>query len=167
MRTDLFGVAGDPVEIVNWRRLSSRLTTSGQPTEGQLASISKLAVSHIVNLGIHNHEKALKDERATVSSLGMTYIHLPVDFAAPAESDFDRFCQIMEATRNDRIHVHCIFNARVTAFLYRYRRDVLKLNPEEAAAPMETVWRPGGVWAVFIGHNGDAALPDRYAGRDY
>jgi len=60
--------------IYNWRRLDDRITTSGQPTEPQLADIHALGVRHIVNLGLHTHEKALPDEAASVSRLGMTYI---------------------------------------------------------------------------------------------
>ena len=69
----------DPEAIYNWQRLDNRITTSGQPTEKQLADIRALGVRHIVNLGLHTHEKALPDEAASVSRLGMTYIHIPVD----------------------------------------------------------------------------------------
>src|SRR5215472_15437996 len=48
----------DPEMIYNWRRLDDRITTSGQPTEQQLADIRALGVRHIVNLGLHTHEKA-------------------------------------------------------------------------------------------------------------
>jgi len=41
----------DPKTIYNWRRLDDRITTSGQPTEQQLAHIRALGVRHIVNLG--------------------------------------------------------------------------------------------------------------------
>jgi protein tyrosine phosphatase (PTP) superfamily phosphohydrolase (DUF442 family) len=58
--------------IYNWRRLDDRITTSGQPTEPQLADIHALGVRHIVNLGLHTHEKALPDEAASVSRLGMS-----------------------------------------------------------------------------------------------
>ena len=51
----------DPEAIYNWRRLDNRITTSGQPTEQQLADIHALGVRHIVNLGLHTHEKALAD----------------------------------------------------------------------------------------------------------
>jgi protein tyrosine phosphatase (PTP) superfamily phosphohydrolase (DUF442 family) len=64
----------DPEAIYDWQRLDSRITTSGQPTEKQLADIHALGVRHIVNLGLHTHEKALPDEAASVSRLGMTYI---------------------------------------------------------------------------------------------
>ena len=70
----------DPEAIYIWRRLDYRITTSGQPTEKQLADIHALGVRHIVNLGLHAHEKALPDETASVSRLGMTYIHIPFDF---------------------------------------------------------------------------------------
>ena len=82
----------DPETIYNWRRLDDRITTSGQPTEPQLADIHALGVRHIVNLGLHSHEKALPDEAASVSRLGMTYIHIPVDFQNPTDQDFDQFC---------------------------------------------------------------------------
>ncbi len=70
----------DPVETYNWRRLDARITTSGQPTEDQLRAIRDLGVRHVINLGLHSHEKALPDEAASVSALGMTYIHIPVEF---------------------------------------------------------------------------------------
>jgi hypothetical protein len=43
----------DPETIYNWRRLDDRITTSGQPTEPQLADIHALGVRHIVNLGLN------------------------------------------------------------------------------------------------------------------
>ena len=61
----------DPEMIYNWRRLDDRVTTSGQPTEPQLADIKALGVRHIVNLGLHTHEKALPNEAASVNGLGM------------------------------------------------------------------------------------------------
>ena len=66
----------DTTDIYNWRRLDSRVTTSGQPTEEQLAGLSKLGIGHVINLGLHTHEKALPDEAASLARLGLTYIHL-------------------------------------------------------------------------------------------
>ena len=141
----------DPTHIFAWRRLSGTLTTSGQPSEEGLASIRLLGVEHVINLGLHTHERALPDEAATVAALDMTYTHIPVEFDAPTEEDFTRFRQVMDEMGDTPVHVHCIINARVSAFLYRYRRDVLGMDEGEARAAMETVWRPGGVWAAFIG----------------
>jgi hypothetical protein len=88
----------DPETIYNWRRLDDRITTSGQPTEPQLADIHALGVRHIVNLGLHSHEKALPDETASVSRLGMTYIHIPVDFQNPRTTGSRRFSTCIAGT---------------------------------------------------------------------
>src|SRR6202140_3044459 len=97
----------DPESIYNWRRLDNRITTSGQPTEEQLADIHALGVRHIVNLGLHSHEKALPDEATSVRNLGMTYIHIPVDFQNPTEGDFAQFCSVMEKLKEVLGIVNC------------------------------------------------------------
>jgi hypothetical protein len=53
----------DPETIYNWRRLDDRVTTSGKPTERQLADIQALGVRHIVNLGLHSHERPCRTRR--------------------------------------------------------------------------------------------------------
>lgn len=141
----------DPLGIANWQRLSDRVTTSGQPSEAQLAQIAALGVINVINLALHSHERALPDEAASVAALGLTYIHIPVDFAAPTDEDFARFVAAMTASAGTRVHVHCIVNARVSAFFYRYRREVEGMDEAAARAAMEAIWRPGGVWAAFIG----------------
>ncbi len=110
---------------------------------------------HIVNLGLHTHEKALPDEAATVDRLGMTYIHIPVDFQNPTEQDFQQFCAVMERLKDVPVHVHCIANARVSAFFYRFRRDVLGMDEAQARAEMEAVWQPKDVWVEFVKRRGE------------
>jgi hypothetical protein len=104
----------DPETIYNWRRLDDRLTTSGQPTELQLAEIHALGVRHIVNIGLYTHEKALPDEAGSVSRLGMTYIHIPVDFENPA---FDKL-----TPGNDCI-IRCARSQKITAARARDRLE--------------------------------------------
>ena len=144
------GTEADPESIYNWHRLDERLTTSGQPTEAQLADIHALGIGHVVNLGLHTHEMALPDEAASAAALGMTYIHIPVDFQNPTEADFTRFCDVMDELKDWPVHVHCIANYRVSAFFYRYRRDVLGMDEGRARADLEKLWRPTEVWAAFI-----------------
>jgi protein tyrosine phosphatase (PTP) superfamily phosphohydrolase (DUF442 family) len=157
----------DPSDIVAWRRLSARLTTSGQPSETQLAAIKALAVTHVINLGLHTHEKALPDEAGCVRALGMTYIHIPVDFDHPTDADFERFRSAMQDLTGKTVHVHCIANLRVSAFLYRYYRDEPGASEQDAKTHMDSIWRPGGAWARFLDDKAGSALPHRFAGRDY
>lgn len=151
----------DVSDIPGWRRFDRRLTTSGQPTAEQLALLPPLDFRHVVNLALHTHEKALPDEAATLAALGITYIHIPVAFDRPAEDDFRRFCAAMADLAGQPVHVHCIANMRVSAFLYRWQRDVVGENAAAAKALMDSIWRPGGVWASFIGDEAGAALPHR------
>ncbi|WP_147107812.1 protein tyrosine phosphatase family protein [Tateyamaria sp. syn59] len=157
----------DLTHILNWRRINDRLTTSGQPTELQLADIRELGVTHIVNLGPHHNDGALADEAGTVAGLGMTYIYIPVEFEAPTDDDFEAFKRAMDAHPNARMHVHCIYNARVSAFFYRYAKSGGIPSPEEAFANMDSIWRPGKDWAAFIDRPDAEGMPNRYAGEDY
>ncbi len=122
-------------------------------------------MTHVINLGLHSHENALPDERGALAALDIDYTYIPVDFSAPTEADFQRFLTAMSDAEDAILHIHCIYNARVTAFLYRDNID----GPEAslAASIMESVWRPGGVWAEFIGRGDRAQEPHRYAHRDY
>lgn len=160
-------MTNDPTDIFAWRRLGERLTTSGQPNEQQLAALARIGVTQVINLGLHTHEKALPDEAASVAALGMRYRHIPVDFDNPTSDDYDRFCSAMREVESETVHVHCIANLRVSAFFYRYRRDVGGRDEAGAHAEMATIWQPGGVWATFIGDEAASALPHRYAGRGY
>lgn len=157
----------DLPDILNWRRLDDNTSLSGQPTEVQLAEIKELGVKHIINLGPHSNKGALPDEAGTVAQLGMKYIYIPVDFQNPKEEDFANFCSTLEALKGETIHVHCIYNARVSAFFYRYAQNGRGTSVANAFALMDGIWRPGGVWAKFIGNEADVEKPSRYKGYEY
>ncbi|MBW4710456.1 protein tyrosine phosphatase family protein [Roseobacter sp. YSTF-M11] len=157
----------DLPKILNWRRINRRITTSGQPTEEQLADIRKLGTTHIINLGPHHNKGALDDEAGTVASLGMTYIYIPVEFENPTDRNFEDFRSAIEALPDLKVHVHCIYNARVSAFFFRYAKEGFGMSEAEAFSNMESIWRPGDDWASFIGNPEARGKPNRYAGDDY
>jgi hypothetical protein len=51
--------------------------------------------------------------------------------------------------------IHCIANYRVSAFFYRYRRDVLGMDEAEARADLAARRRVGGIYrpldSAFLG----------------
>lgn len=149
----------DPTSMANWQRLSERITTSGQPTEGELADLARIGVGHVINLGLDTHERALADEAASVETLGMRYTHIPVPFEQPSEDHWVAFCAAMAESSTEAIHVHCIMNYRVSAFKYRWHRDVQGISEPAARALMEQQWQPDRTdhpqarpWAEFIAH---------------
>ena len=153
--------------ILNWRRITPLITTSGQPSEAELAELKAMGVTRIVNLGPHHNKGALKDEAGSVAALGMVYDYIPVEFETPTDADFDAFRAVMEAHAGEMIHVHCIYNARVSAFFYRYAKEWGGMSAAEAAANMESIWRPGDDWAEFVGLAAAKGQPNRYQGEDY
>ena len=144
--------------IFNFRRLDDRITTSGQPSEEQVSALAADGVTTVINLGLHDHERALPDEAASVAAAGMRYVHIPVPFDAPGEDHYAAFTQAMAAADGEKVHVHCIMNMRVTAFFDRWLRDQGK-GDAEARRLMDSVWQPGGAWARFIGDDDRAGQP--------
>jgi len=108
-------------------------------------------VERVINLALHDSPRALPDEAASVARLGMTYVHIPVDFKNPTEADFIAFCAALDAATDAPVHVHCAANYRVSAFFYRYRRDVLGMQEAAARAELEKIWQPDPIWSAFIG----------------
>ncbi|MEM1078674.1 MAG: protein tyrosine phosphatase family protein [Pseudomonadota bacterium] len=153
-------------QILNWRRVSPRITTSGQPSEAELGEIRALGVSHILNLGPHDSKGALADEPGTVAALGMAYSHIPVHFDVPTDADFAAFKRVLVRLPDARIHVHCLYNARVSAFFYRLACEEQN-DPDLAFARMESIWRPGADWAEFLSYPKAQGQPNRYKGEDY
>ena len=141
----------DDFGIYNFRRLSPTLTTSGQPDEAQFAALRDAGVEAVINLALADSPRALADEPATLATLGLRYVHIPVEFAAPSDADFETFAAAMDTLGDATVHVHCAANYRVSAFLYRYRTERLGWTEEAARPDLDAVWAPDAVWQKFLG----------------
>ena len=146
-----FDLSRDSLEgIFNYLPISESLLTSGQPTEAQFRCVQEAGYLHVINLAPHDAENALPDERKVLDSLGIEYIHIPVDFQKPTEADFLQFCDAMQNVGTEPVLVHCAANMRVSAFIFRYRRDVLHQPPETLTSDLSKIWEPFGVWKDFV-----------------
>jgi uncharacterized protein (TIGR01244 family) len=139
-------------QIYHHRAIDERLASSGQPTVAQLADIAAAGYTTVINLALHDDPRySLPDEAGTVASLGMRYVHIPVQFARPTRDDLKAFFEAMDAHRGDKVWVHCAANLRVTAFLGLYWALRGQQGREQAFALMREVWRqPDPVWDAFI-----------------
>ena len=139
-------------DIYNFRQVSPDLVSSGQPREHQLAAIAAAGYNVIINLALHDDPRySLPDEATSVRALGLEYVHIPVQFGAPTESDLERFFEAMEQYATERIWVHCAANMRVSAFLGLYRTLRQGWPEPQAFALMHEIWQPDPVWSKFIG----------------
>ncbi len=137
--------------ILNYYQVTESIASSGQPMEDQFDEIAKDGYDVIINLAMPDHEKSIATEGSIVTSLGMTYIHIPVPFDAPNENHFEKFSGYMDSLQNKKVWVHCIVNARVSAFLFRYLQN-RGLSSAEAKTPVLEQWLPqmDGVWKEFL-----------------
>ena len=98
--------------------------------------------------------EALSDAEGAMSEAGLRYTHIPVPFDAPGEEHYRAFTEALE-NAEEPVHVHCIMNWRVSAFMYRWNREQ-GMDEGEARAQMEAIWSPdendhpdAPKWAAF------------------
>ena len=147
----------EPDDIPGWQRLDGAITTSGRLQAGDVARLAAIGVRHVINLALADSPGALADEAALLAAQGIAYSHIPVPFDAPEAAHFTAFCAALDDAQRP-IHVHCIANWRVSAFFYRYHRDVLGMDEAQARALMAQQWSPDShdhpaapQWARLIG----------------
>lgn len=137
-------------EIYSFRAVGDRLGTAGQPTPAQFQMIRENGFEAVINLALPTSDNAIRNEGSVVTGLGMAYVHIPVDFKAPAEEDFLTFCRVMAAFGDRRVFVHCAANMRVSAFVFLYRVLCQRVAVQEAEGDLHAIWQPDGVWSRFI-----------------
>jgi len=136
--------------IYNFHRVSDSLACSGQPREGQLASIAEDGYKLVINLGLADGKYALADEAASVKALGLAYHHIPVQFDNPQLDELTTFIADMQQHSSEKILVHCAANYRASAFTGLYLFAEGKLNEDAIQQFIEEVWQPDAVWQQFI-----------------
>jgi protein tyrosine phosphatase (PTP) superfamily phosphohydrolase (DUF442 family) len=146
-------------DIYNYQFLDEKLSSSGMPTAEQMKAVAEAGTQVVINLAPATVRDALFNEDALVESLGMKYIHIPVDWNNPIRQNLDDFFHAMDEHKDEKVLVHCQANYRASSFVMLYR--VLRLNwkKEDAIPVMEKMWNPEDfpVWQKFIDnilHNG-------------
>ena len=139
-------------QITNYVQLTPDVGTSGQPKREQFAAIAQDGFRAVVNLALPTSDHAIADEGSLVTGLGMSYIHIPVDFANPTLDDLRAFVGTMRAMQGRKVWVHCVVNARVSAFMYLYLKHVQQLDEGAARSPVLERWEPqmDETWKRFL-----------------
>lgn len=130
----------DPADLRNFVRLSPMLTTSGRLEPGDPARLAAMGARRVINLALADHPEALPHAEAAMAAAGLAYTHIPVPFDAPTLDHYRQFAAALEAD-GAPVHVHCIMNWRVSAFLCRWHREH-GMADDEAKALMHLVWQP-------------------------
>ena len=137
-------------EIYSFRAIGERIGTAGQPTEPQFRAVRDAGFEAVINLALPTSDNALANEGSIVTGLGMSYLHIPVDFKTPTTADFRAFCGVMEAFAGRPVFVHCAANMRVSAFVFLFRVLRQGVNVADADKDLRAIWQPDDVWDRFI-----------------
>jgi protein tyrosine phosphatase (PTP) superfamily phosphohydrolase (DUF442 family) len=142
-------------DIYNYWFLNEKLSSSGMPTAEQVKEVADAGVQVVINLALTTSPGALPNEDSVVESLGMKYIHIPIEWNNPTKQNLEDFFSAMDAHKHDKVHVHCQANYRVSAFIMLYRVLKLGWKKEDAIPVMEKMWNPEDfpVWQKFIEEN--------------
>ena len=136
--------------ILNYIKINELISTAGQPTVEQFKTIQENDFDVVINLALCDSSNAIENEDKIVSELGMTYIHIPVDFENPNLSDVKQFLNILQALGSNKVLVHCAMNYRVTAFMYVYHKYILKTPFDNIDLSMFEQWGPNEIWQSII-----------------
>ena len=149
--TPLFLQSSNLKKIFNYYKVPDLFETSGQPNNKQLNSIANGGYEAVINLAPNTTiEGRIINEEGILKSNNITYIHIPVDFNNPLDEDFNKFVAALEQNKHKKIWVHCAANMRVSAFVFKYRRDVLGLSPKNIEEDLEAIWVPNKTWSSFL-----------------
>ena len=137
--------------ITSFAPLTNELVTAGQPTEEQLAVVAAAGFKVVINLSLHDDPTySLQDQAASVSSLGLEYVHIPVQFGSPSLEALAEFSAAMERAGDNKVFVHCRHNKRVPVFVALDRVLRQGWDRSEAFALMRSIWHPDTTWQTFI-----------------
>ena len=117
--------------ITNFVQLTPTVGTAGQPRAEYFVDVAAAGYDVVINLAMADSDHALPNEGNLVASLGMTYIHMPVNFQTPRPTDVARFVGLMRSldceSGDFKIFVHCVVNFRVSAFMYHYLKLAIRV----------------------------------------
>lgn len=142
--------ANELSDISNYREYSATFSSSGQPTKDQLKLLKDDGFERIVYIAFSNNGNAYADEDIVVKELGMDYLHIPVIWDQPTNSDFYTFAGAMSLTPERKTLLHCQVNYRASAFSFLYRVLYEDVSVAVAKADMNTVWQPNETWQKLI-----------------
>jgi len=134
------------IKAPNVVSISENLVTAGQPTAESLAGLSKLGFKAVIYLAPPTVRDAVANEPEILSSQGIEFVNIPIQWAKPTEADFSSFAETMKRFQGRKVLVHCQANMRASAMTFLYRVIVAKENPSQAYEAVLKVWTPKDQW---------------------
>jgi uncharacterized protein (TIGR01244 family) len=112
-------------ELPNFHRVNERLYRGAQPKKEGMKKLVELGVKTIVNLRGESEDTRMEENEA--KRLGLNYFNVPMSSVGkPTDEQVDRVFEILDATENAPVFVHCRRGADRTGVIvaiYRVTRE--------------------------------------------
>ena len=93
-------------ELPNFHQVNSQLYRGAQPRAGGLQKLKGIGIKTIVNLRGKDEHTGAESQEARLLGLRYYNISLP-EFSSPKDADVQRVLDIINATRNQPVFIHC------------------------------------------------------------
>jgi len=137
-------------EIINYREYSETLSSAGQPDAEQFRALRDAGFERVIFLAFSDHHDSVANEDRIVKKLDMDYVQIPIDWDAPAKSDFYMFAGSMKQEPRKKTLVHCQVNFRASSFSFLYRVLYENVPMGQAKDDLDSVWVPNTAWRNLI-----------------
>ena len=137
------------MDIKNFSQSTPNLACCGQPSHDSFKAIREAGFMVVINLGINNTVYSLNNERELVTSFGLSYHTIPVEFDKPLLTDLIQFFNVMDCNFHKTL-VHCASNYRASAFVGLWMYHTKKITLDGLNAYSCQFWQPNEIWLSFI-----------------
>ena len=109
------------LRVKNFHQIHDWLYRGAQPPMDSFAELKSMGVKTVVNL--RWRKGPVDRERARVTELGMTFIHIPLNYwTLPNRANVDEFLEVLDKEELRPFFVHCLHGADRTGILFAMYR---------------------------------------------
>jgi uncharacterized protein (TIGR01244 family) len=120
--------------VTNFVRLQTTIACAGATTAAAVPELKKMGYASVINLRQASEPGAdIEGETAAAKAVGLTFLHLPFNAAAPDPAVVDQFLKAITDKKNEPAFVHCASGNRAAAFWMIKRMAVDRWDADRAA----------------------------------
>jgi uncharacterized protein (TIGR01244 family) len=146
--------------VTNFARVETTIACAGATTPAAMAELKKMGYASVINLRVATETGADIDaEAAAAKAVGINFVHLPFDAAAPDPMLVDNFLKQITAARNQPAFVHCASGNRAAALWMIKRVMVDKWDVERAQTEATALGMTSAGMKTFVKNYLDTHRP--------
>lgn len=136
--------------IFNYSVVSDKLAIAGQPAVHQFKMIANAGYSVILQLVVKEASYSPIDEAYHALNSNLKHEVMHISFADPTIQDVDRFFEIFENHKTEKIFVHCAVGYCTSGLVAMYLMTHEGLSFADARKKVVAGWSPTPIWQQLI-----------------